>query len=62
MVIIASLFFVAAAVFYAASVNHAGWAMQVCSYGDVFCSNPSWLVIAATLSTIWAFFLRVDRL
>jgi hypothetical protein len=36
--------------------------MQVCRYGDIFCMNPSWLVIAAVLSIIWAFFLRVDRL
>jgi hypothetical protein len=62
MFIIASILTIAAAIFYAASVNHSGWAMQVCRYGDVFCLNPSWLVIAAVLSLIWAFFLRVDRM
>lgn len=62
MFIIASILTIAAGVFYAASINNAGWAMQVCSVGDVFCTNPSWLIIAAVLSLVWAFFLRVDRL
>ena len=62
MFIIAAILTFAAGVFYAASVNTTGWAMKVCRYGDIFCTNPSWLVIAAVLSLIWAFFLRVDRL
>ena len=62
MFIIATALTFAAGVFYAASVNTTGWAMKVCRYGDIFCTNPSWLVIAAVLSLIWAFFLRVDRL
>ncbi|KAA0071403.1 hypothetical protein [Tardiphaga sp. P9-11] len=62
MFMIASILTVAAGVFYAASINNSRWAMQVCHYGDIFCMNPSWLVIAAILSIIWAFFLRVDRL
>ena len=62
MFIIAALLTLAAGIFYAASVNTTGWAIQVCRYGDVFCVNPSWLVIGAVLSLIWALFLRVDRL
>ncbi|MDB5656933.1 MAG: hypothetical protein JWQ94_4546 [Tardiphaga sp.] len=62
MFVIAAVLTFAAGVFYAASVNTTGWAMQVCRYGDIFCVNPSWLAIAAVLSLIWAFFLRVDRL
>jgi hypothetical protein len=62
MFMIAVILWVAAGVFYAASINSAGWAMQVCRYGDVFCLNPSWLVIAAVVSLVWACFLRVDRL
>ena len=62
MFIVASLLGIAAGLFYAASINHSGWAMQVCRYGDLFCLNPSWLVIAAVLSVIWACLLRVDRL
>jgi hypothetical protein len=62
MFIIASIFSIAAGVFYAASVNSTGWAIQVCRYGDVFCLNPSWLVMAAAVSVVWALFLRVDRL
>ena len=62
MFIIASILTIAAGVFYAASINNTAWAMQVCRYGDMFCTNPSWLAIAAVLSAIWALFLRVDRL
>lgn len=62
MFIVATILAIAAGIFYAASVNTAGWAMQVCRYGDVFCLNPSWLGIATLLAVIWAFFLRVDRL
>ena len=62
MFLIAATLTFAAGIFYAASVNTTGWAMQVCRYGDFFCANPSSLVIAAVLSLIWAFFLRVDRL
>ena len=62
MFAIATLLTIAAGVFYAASVNTTGWAMKVCRYGDIFCMNPSWLITAAVLSLIWAFFLRVDRL
>ncbi|MET0708310.1 MAG: hypothetical protein ABWY82_15955 [Tardiphaga sp.] len=62
MFIIGIILSIAAAVFYAAGVNSAGWAIQVCRYGDVFCLNPSWLVIAAVLSLVWACFLRVDRM
>lgn len=62
MFIIASILSIAAAIFYAASINNSGWAMQICRYGDLFCVNPSWLVIAAVLSVVWAFFLRVDRM
>ena len=62
MFLIATLLAIAAAVFSAASVDTAGWATQVCRYGDVFCMNPSWLVTAAVLAAIWACFLRVDRL
>ncbi|QDM17220.1 hypothetical protein FNL55_15410 [Tardiphaga sp. vice352] len=62
MLSIAAILTLAAGVFYAASTNTTGWAMQVCRYGDFFCVNPSSLMIAAVLSLIWAFFLRVDRL
>lgn len=62
MFIIGIVLSIAAAVFYAASINTAGWAMQVCRYGDVFCLKPSWLMIAAVLSLVWACYLRVDRL
>ncbi|HEY8335311.1 MAG TPA: hypothetical protein VIQ05_16075 [Tardiphaga sp.] len=62
MVLIATLLGIAAAVFAAASVDTAGWAKQVCRYGDVFCMNPSWLVAAAVLAAIWACLMRVDRL
>ncbi|UZE47022.1 hypothetical protein [Rhodopseudomonas sp. P2A-2r] len=62
MFLIAALLAIAAAVFSAASVNSAGWAAQVCRYGDVFCMNPTWLVVAAILAAIWACLMRVDRL
>ena len=62
MFIIAIILLIGAGVFYAASINTAGWAVQVCSYGDVLCLKPSWLLIAAVLSLVWACFLRVDRL
>lgn len=62
MFFIAGILSAAAGVFYAASINSSGWAMRVCSYGDIFCARPSWLMIAAVLSLIWACFLRVDRL
>lgn len=62
MFIIASILAIAAAIFYAAGVNTSGWAMQICRYGDLFCVNPSWLIIAAVLSLVWGFFLRVDRM
>lgn len=62
MFFVAAVMTLAAGIFYTASINSTGWAMQVCRYGDFFCANPSSLVIAAVLSMIWAFFLRVDRL
>ncbi|MDB5616626.1 hypothetical protein [Tardiphaga sp.] len=62
MFFIAAILAFAAAMFYAASVNTTGWAVQLCRHGDVFCGHPSWLLIGAVLSLIWAFFLRVDRL
>ncbi|MET0527045.1 MAG: hypothetical protein ABW003_01645 [Microvirga sp.] len=62
MLLISTVLTVAAGLFYAASVNSAGWAMQVCRYGDIFCMNPSWLITAAILSAIWACFMRVDRM
>jgi hypothetical protein len=62
MFIIASILTIAAAIFYAAGINTSGWAMQICRYGDLFCVNPSWLIIAAVLSLVWGFFLRVDRM
>jgi hypothetical protein len=62
MFIIASILTIAATIFYAAGINNSGWAMQICRYGDLFCVNPSWLIIAAVLSLVWGFFLRVDRM
>jgi ABC-type sugar transport system permease subunit len=62
MFLISTVLTVAAGLFYAASINSAGWAMQVCRYGDFFCMNPSWLITAAILSAIWACFMRVDRM
>ena len=62
MFFISAILTLAAGVFYAASVSTTGWAMKLCRYGEVFCVNPSWLVMGAVLSLIWAFFLRVDRL
>lgn len=62
MFMIAAILTFAAGLFYTASVNTTGWAMQVCRYGDFFCIHPSSLAIAAVLSLVWAFFLRVDRL
>jgi hypothetical protein len=62
MFLISTALTLAAGLFYAASVNTTGWAMQVCGYGDFFCANPSWLITAAILSAIWSCFLRVDRM
>lgn len=62
MFYIAIILSATAAVFYAASINSSGWAMQICSYSDMFCARPSLLLIAALLSLIWACLVRVDRL
>lgn len=62
MFLIACILFFAAGLFYAASINTDGWAMQVCRYGDIFCMNPSWLITAAIVSAICAGFVRIDRM
>jgi hypothetical protein len=46
--------------FYAASRHEIGsLGVTMCSYGGVFCDNPSWVFVGAILAGLWATFVSI---
>jgi hypothetical protein len=63
MLFISGFLFVLAGLSYAAGERQLGAiGNAVCRMGPAFCEHPGWLLIAAIVVTVWAFFLRVDTL
>ncbi len=63
MLMIASGIIVSSGLFYLASDRDApSWTRPFCTYGDVFCQHPQWLLYVGAISLVWALFLKVDRI
>ena len=47
-------------ILYAADHNEIGsFGPTICSYGGVFCDNPSWVFVGAMLAALWGTFVSV---
>ena len=51
-----------ALVYFASNRDAPSWTRPFCTYGDVFCQHPQWLLYVGAISLVWALFLKVDRI
>jgi hypothetical protein len=60
MYFVAAALMVLSGIFYAAGNHEIGsFGADVCRYGDAFCSNPQYVLVAAGLAAVWGAFVSV---
>jgi hypothetical protein len=60
MYFVAAALMVLSGIFYAAGNHEIGsFGADVCRYGDVFCANPHYVLVAAGLAAVWGAFVSI---
>jgi hypothetical protein len=60
MYFVAGALLVLSGILYTASNGQLGdWSTTVCSYGGMFCDNPTYIFVGAILAAAWARFVSI---